>query len=97
MALASQINAAELKRMLDKQEDFFRLDARNEGEFKQWRIESRHALSSLNLPYFAFIEDEEISVQKVPRGSRVVVLCAKVMWLSSCGTTAMRPPTLRAA
>lgn len=55
----------------------FLLDARNEDEFSRWRIESRHPLPTVNLPYFAFIEDEENSIKKVPRGSRVVVLCAK--------------------
>ncbi len=29
------------------------------------------------MPYFAFIEDEENSIKKVPRGPRIVVLCAK--------------------
>lgn len=66
-----------MKQKLDNKEDLFLLDARNEDEFSNWRIESRHPLPTANVPYFAFIEDEENSIKKVPRGSRVVVLCAK--------------------
>jgi rhodanese-related sulfurtransferase len=41
------------------------LDVRNEEEFARWKIEGLQMPETLNIPYFAFIEDEEASVAKV--------------------------------
>jgi glyoxylase-like metal-dependent hydrolase (beta-lactamase superfamily II)/rhodanese-related sulfurtransferase len=61
------------------------LDVRNEDEFARWRVESRRAVETLNVPYFGFIEDEEQSVARVRawadrRGGAargIAVVCAK--------------------
>jgi glyoxylase-like metal-dependent hydrolase (beta-lactamase superfamily II) len=53
------------------------LDVRNEDEFAHWVIEGLPADSLLNIPYFAFLEDEEGCLKKVPRGRDVTVVCAK--------------------
>ena len=58
------------------------LDVRNEKEFALWKIESPQMPETLNIPYFAFIEDEETSVAKVKswiagRSRDLVVVCAK--------------------
>ena len=41
------------------------LDVRNEEEFARWRIEGPRMPETINIPYFAFIEDEEASVARV--------------------------------
>ena len=61
------------------------LDVRNEDEFARWRVESRGAVETLNLPYFGFLEDEDAAVARVrawadrhggaARG--IAVICAK--------------------
>jgi glyoxylase-like metal-dependent hydrolase (beta-lactamase superfamily II) len=53
------------------------LDVRNEDEFANWVIEGLPADSLLNIPYFAFLEDEEGCLARVPRGREVAVVCAK--------------------
>jgi glyoxylase-like metal-dependent hydrolase (beta-lactamase superfamily II)/rhodanese-related sulfurtransferase len=58
------------------------LDVRNEEEFARWKVEGPQTPEILNIPYFAFIEDEEASVTKVKswitgRSRDVVVVCAK--------------------
>jgi glyoxylase-like metal-dependent hydrolase (beta-lactamase superfamily II) len=58
------------------------LDVRNADEHARWRIEGPGAFDVLNLPYFAFIEDEAASVSKVKAWKSdhpgdLVVVCAK--------------------
>jgi len=58
------------------------LDVRNKEEFARWKIEGPKMPETLNIPYFAFIEDEEASFAKVKswiagRSRDVVVVCAK--------------------
>jgi glyoxylase-like metal-dependent hydrolase (beta-lactamase superfamily II)/rhodanese-related sulfurtransferase len=55
----------------------FILDVRNEDEFANWVIEGVPADSLRNIPYFAFLEDEEGCLDRVPRGRDVAVVCAK--------------------
>ncbi|MBI3325335.1 MAG: MBL fold metallo-hydrolase, partial [Nitrospinae bacterium] len=55
----------------------FILDVRNEDEFASWRIEGLHPIATVNVPYFAFLEDETGSLAKVPREGTVTVVCAK--------------------
>lgn len=54
------------------------LDVRNEDEFQRARIEGHAALQVINLPYFAFLEDEDAAAARVPQGhAEIVVVCAK--------------------
>lgn len=58
------------------------LDVRNEDEFARWKLEAVRAVETLNIPYFAFIEDEAASATKVEdwmagRNRNLVVVCAK--------------------
>ena len=55
----------------------FILDVRNEEEFANWAIEGLPPNSLLNIPYFAFLEDEAECLDRVPRGRDVTVVCAK--------------------
>ncbi|HEY9856304.1 MAG TPA: MBL fold metallo-hydrolase, partial [Stenomitos sp.] len=54
-------------------------DVRNEEEFAASRIEGRHAVTTVNIPYFDFIEDDAAAIARMPfsREDRIVVLCAK--------------------
>lgn len=72
-----QVTPAELKSELDHRTDLFILDLRNEDEFAQWRIESRHPLETVNLPYFAFLEDEDGHADRLPRDREITLVCAK--------------------
>ena len=71
------VEVAELLPRLDRGDGILLLDVRNEEEHAGWRIEARHAVDTIHLPYFEFIEDEEGSIAKVPRDREVVVLCAR--------------------
>lgn len=58
-------------------EPLFILDVRNPDDFARWRVEGRAALDVLNLPYYAFVEDEDAAVAQVPADRAVLVVCAK--------------------
>jgi glyoxylase-like metal-dependent hydrolase (beta-lactamase superfamily II) len=53
------------------------LDVRNVDEFAHWAIEGLPSGSPINIPYFAFLEDEEGCLAKLPSAGDVVVVCAK--------------------
>ena len=55
----------------------FILDVRNEDEFSNWAIEGVPSHSLLNIPYFAFLDDEAECLKRVPHGRDVTVVCAK--------------------
>ncbi|GAB4428181.1 MAG: MBL fold metallo-hydrolase [Chloroflexi bacterium OHK40] len=71
------LSPRELYARLLADEPLFILDVRNEDDFKRSPIEGRANLTTLNLPYFAFLEDEDGSVVRVPQGREIVVVCAK--------------------
>jgi rhodanese-related sulfurtransferase len=71
------ITVAELDEMIERGESFLLLDVRNQDEFERWKIEGRNPFETLHIPYFQFIEDEEASVSRVPKGKPIVVVCAK--------------------
>jgi glyoxylase-like metal-dependent hydrolase (beta-lactamase superfamily II)/rhodanese-related sulfurtransferase len=77
LAAQPTVSSARLKEMLDGGEPFLLLDVRNEDEFQRWKIEGRQAPSTLNIPYFAFLEEPEESAHKVPKDKPVVAVCAK--------------------
>jgi glyoxylase-like metal-dependent hydrolase (beta-lactamase superfamily II)/rhodanese-related sulfurtransferase len=77
LATKTHVTTAELKGMLDKGEPFLLLDVRNEEEFRRWKIEGLHTPPTVNIPYFAFLEDPEGSAQQVPRDRPVLAVCAK--------------------
>lgn len=72
-----QITAEELYARISQSNDIFLLDVRNDEEFTNWRIESRYTPTTLHLFYGNFLEDEEGSVQQVPKDRKIVVVCAK--------------------
>jgi glyoxylase-like metal-dependent hydrolase (beta-lactamase superfamily II)/rhodanese-related sulfurtransferase len=55
----------------------FILDVRNEDEFRRSPIEGRANLTSLNVPYYDFIEDEDAATARVPQDCEILVVCSK--------------------
>ena len=70
-------SAHDLFTWLVEKEDFLLLDVRNDEEFGRFKVEGPHPFDMVNVPYMDFIEHEEESVAKVPRGKKVRVVCAK--------------------
>jgi glyoxylase-like metal-dependent hydrolase (beta-lactamase superfamily II)/rhodanese-related sulfurtransferase len=54
------------------------LDVRNQDEYQRMKIEGQRTLAIMNLPYFAFLEDEDAAVAQLPaEHDEIVVVCAK--------------------
>ena len=75
-------SAIDLHRRIEAGHPPLILDVRNVEEFARWPIEGRGPLEALNLPYFAFIEDEADAVRRVRdwiagRDRDLVVVCAQ--------------------
>lgn len=71
------VTAAELYAKLLADAPLLIVDVRNPAEFARMRIEGREALDVLNIPYYAFIEDEDDAAAPIPTDREVVVVCAK--------------------
>ena len=77
MAL-SPYTAEELFNWLVNKEDFLLLDVRNDVEFGRFKVEGPYPFKMQNLPYMEFVEFEEESAAKVPRGEKTIkIVCAK--------------------
>ena len=72
-----KFTADDLFRWLTRREDFLLLDVRNDVEFRRFQVEGPHPFEMINVPYMEFIEREEESIAKVPRGKSVRIVCAK--------------------
>lgn len=57
--------------------NFVLLDVRNNEEFNRFKVEGPHQPRMLNVPYVEFVEHEEDSAAKVPRGEAIRIVCAK--------------------
>jgi glyoxylase-like metal-dependent hydrolase (beta-lactamase superfamily II) len=69
--------AQDLFEWLINREPLLVLDVRNEEEFERFKVEGPYPFDMINVPYMEFIEHEEESVAKVPRGNKLRVVCAK--------------------
>jgi len=69
--------ANDLFTWLTNKEDFLLLDVRNDVEFGRFKVEGPYPFDMVNVPYMEFIEMEEDSVARVPRGKKVRIVCAK--------------------
>jgi len=76
MKVAS-FSAEDLFSWLTRGEDFLLLDVRNDVEFGRFKVEGPYPFEMINVPYMEFIEHEEESVAKVPRGKKLRIVCAK--------------------
>jgi len=70
-------SARELFDWLVKREDMLVLDVRNDVEFARFKVEGPHPFDMLNVPYIEFVEMEDASVARVPKGKKIRVVCAK--------------------
>lgn len=83
MAIAEAGTAIETRTITEVYDDLLNeklhviIDVRNEDDFNRWGIEGHSSLQVINIPYFDFLEEEEASVAKVPRGEDILVVCAK--------------------
>jgi glyoxylase-like metal-dependent hydrolase (beta-lactamase superfamily II) len=69
--------ADELFGWLTAKEDFLLLDVRNEVEYGRFKVEGPYPIDMINVPYMEFIEHEQDSVDRVPRGPKIRIVCAK--------------------
>lgn len=67
---------AELHAEVSESKDLFILDLRNKDEFKQWKVEGKKPIPTLNLPYFDFVDDEAGSMARLPRDQEITLVCA---------------------
>ena len=69
--------AAQLYRWLVSQEDFLLLDVRNENDHRQLPVESPYDFNMMNIPYFEFIEDENLALARIPKHRETRIVCAR--------------------
>jgi glyoxylase-like metal-dependent hydrolase (beta-lactamase superfamily II) len=72
----AEIDIAELLRAIDAGDPLLLLDVRNEHDFTTWRIEGRHPVETLHVPFFVFLEDEAAFLRRLPPDRTIVVVCA---------------------
>jgi glyoxylase-like metal-dependent hydrolase (beta-lactamase superfamily II) len=53
------------------------VDVRNSKDFGRFHVECPRPFTLINISYYDFMENEEESVARVPKGSRVRIICAK--------------------
>lgn len=71
------ITTKELHERIASGKPVFILDVRNEEEYANWKIEGKH-VTSINVPYFAFVEEDESVWEAIPHDVKdIVVICAK--------------------
>ena len=73
----SSYEAKDLFQWFTDKEDILVLDVRNEINFNRFQVESPYPLDMINVSYYDFMEIEEESVAKIPKGRAVRIVCAK--------------------
>jgi glyoxylase-like metal-dependent hydrolase (beta-lactamase superfamily II) len=68
--------AKEIAKKVINKEKFFILDVRNTDAFDDWKIEGDN-VDIINVPYFDLIEGVDDILGDLPKGSEIVVVCAK--------------------
>lgn len=69
--------ANELFDWLSGRPDFVLLDVRNANDFAAFSVESPVFFPYINIPYFNFMEDAQGSINLVPKGQKIRIVCAK--------------------
>ncbi|MFB6085246.1 MAG: MBL fold metallo-hydrolase [Halodesulfurarchaeum sp.] len=73
---AGSIEAAELRSQIEGGEEVTILDVRVTADFETWHIDGE-GVEVENVPYYAFLEDEQAAIERVPGGDPIVVVCAE--------------------
>lgn len=63
-------------RLTSGEKDVVVVDVRNKEEFARSKVEGPYPFSLLNVPYFDFMEMEQESVARLPRGKKIRIMCA---------------------
>jgi len=71
-----KVEVGELLKHIDAGEPVLLLDVRNDADFARWKLEGRKPLDTVHVPYFAFLEDEDQAVARLPKDRDIVVVCA---------------------
>ena len=69
--------ANELFDWLSVSPDFVLLDVRNAKDFANFSVEAPVFFPYINIPYFNFMEDAQGSIDLVPKGQKIRIVCAK--------------------
>jgi glyoxylase-like metal-dependent hydrolase (beta-lactamase superfamily II) len=75
MTMKAMTSKEVTQKIFNKQELFI-LDVRNEGDFKDWKIEGEN-FGHLNIPYFDLLDGVEEILHKIPHDKEILVVCAK--------------------
>lgn len=89
--LTKELTVSELKEKLDAGENLFIVDVRNRDDFKNWKIEGRNKIPTLNVPYYELLENadegdlaggvaayaEKNWANRLPKDRTIVVICAR--------------------
>ncbi|EPZ42252.1 MBL fold metallo-hydrolase [Alicyclobacillus acidoterrestris] len=70
------ITAKALHERMESGDPPFILDVRNPQDYDDWKIEGKY-IKSINIPYFDFLDADEGVYQLLPKGTEIVVVCAK--------------------
>ncbi|WP_433745708.1 MBL fold metallo-hydrolase [Falsibacillus pallidus] len=70
------MTSKEVTKKVFNKEAFFILDVRNEGDFKDWKIEGEN-FDYLNIPYFDLLDGVEEILDQLPTDKEILVVCAK--------------------
>ncbi len=73
----SAYEAKDLFQWLTDKEDILVLDVRNDKDFGRFKVEAPYSFDMINISYYDFMEIEEESVAKVPKGRPIRIVCAK--------------------
>ncbi len=72
------ITAHELYQIINRPNNAFILDVRQPEEFEEWRIEGRYTPETVNIPYFAFFDEDSGALNRVPKtADPVIVVCGQ--------------------
>ncbi|HID01973.1 MAG TPA: MBL fold metallo-hydrolase [Desulfobacterales bacterium] len=73
----SSYEAKDLFQWFTDKEDILVLDVRNQKDFSRFQVESPYSFNMQNVSYYDFMEIEDESVAKVPKGKPIRIICAK--------------------
>jgi glyoxylase-like metal-dependent hydrolase (beta-lactamase superfamily II) len=76
-AMPFSYTAEQLFAWISGKPDFVLLDVRNEKEFANWYVEGPALFPYINIPYFNFMEDVQASIDMIPAGEKIRIVCAK--------------------
>lgn len=70
------ITASEVLDKMNQGEDLLILDVRNEDDYNDWKIEGQK-ITSINVPYFDFLDDENVADDRLSKDTQIITVCAK--------------------